>query len=178
MEHAKPTLVVSRCLGFDACRYDGEALSAPFLAELAPTVDLVPVCPEMEIGLGVPRPPIRIVMENGGRRLVQPSTGLDLTARMTKFRERFLAGTGAVDGFVLKARSPSCGVSDTKVFSGSDHDAPVFHLGPGMFAEAVKARFPGIPVEDEERLVIPAVREEFLARIFASAARRGAKESA
>jgi len=169
MDHAKPTLVVSRCLGFDACRYDGEMIANGFLRRLEPHVNLELICPEVEIGLAIPRDPIRIVATSGGDRLVQPSTGLDLTDRMVEFREKYLGGLSHVDGIVLKARSPSCGVTDAKVHRGSDRRSPSIRQGPGMFASAVLEKFPRTAIEDEGRLADSRVREHFLTRIFTMA---------
>jgi len=165
-KHTKPTLVVSRCLGFDASRYDGTVVPDPFLPLLAPHVNLFLVCPEVEIGLGIPRDPIRVVAKAGGDRLLQPATGVDLTDRMVGFREKYLSGLGAVDGFVLKARSPSCGVTNAKVHGGIGNGSPVLRRGPGLFAAAVLERFPGVAIEDEGRLANLRIREHFLTRIF------------
>jgi uncharacterized protein YbgA (DUF1722 family)/uncharacterized protein YbbK (DUF523 family) len=160
---ARPVLCMSLCLGDAPVRYDGAAIADAFAKRLAGHVDLRPVCPEVEIGLGVPRAPIRI--EEG--RLVQPSTGLDVTERMRRFAAGFLDGLGEVDGFLLKAKSPSCGVKDVKRAPGGK--------GAGLFAEAVLARHPGIPVEDEKRLTNRRIREHFLTRLFAAAELRGAR---
>jgi uncharacterized protein YbgA (DUF1722 family)/uncharacterized protein YbbK (DUF523 family) len=169
MKHAKPTIVVSRCLGFDACRYNGQMIPNRFLRQLEPFAKLELVCPEVEIDLGIPRDPIRIVAGENGERLVQPSTGLDLTDRMVGFREKYLSGLGTVDGFVLKARSPSCGVSDAKVQGGMDNKAQTLRRGPGMFASAVITKFPGAAIEDEGRLTNFRIREHFLTRLFTTA---------
>ena len=86
----KPNVVVSRCLGFEACRYNGEALQDKFLKQLEGHVNFLPVCPEMEIGLGTPREPVRIVRGDGNLRLLQPATGLDCTDKMRSFSAKFL----------------------------------------------------------------------------------------
>lgn len=153
----RPVLCMSLCLGDAPVRYDGAAIRDPFARRLAAFVDLRPVCPELEIGLGVPRDPIRI--ERG--RLVQPSTGRDLTERMRRFSTGFLAGLGEVDGFLLKSRSPSCAVDDAKLLPAG--------RGPGLFARAVLERYPHAPVEDERSLANLRVRERFLVRLFATA---------
>jgi uncharacterized protein YbbK (DUF523 family) len=140
-----PVVVVSSCLGFSACRYDGDVVDDGFVASLGRHVRLVKVCPEVEIGLGVPRGKIRLVGARPGpdRRLVQPSTGRDLTAVMGAFAEDYLAlvGSGSVDGFVLKSRSPSCGIRDCKIFGDWHSEFPVGR-GAGMFARAVIAAMP------------------------------------
>lgn len=105
-EFPKPVLVVSRCLGFDACRWDGGKIPFPFLDRLKPYVEFRPVCPEMEIGLGAPRDPIRIHLEGGRKILQQPRTGRRLTRVMNAFSGRFLAGLEQADGFILKRGLP------------------------------------------------------------------------
>jgi len=165
---AQPRVVVSQCLGFAACRYDGTMAPDEFVEGLKGRVTFRPVCPEMEIGLGCPRDPIRIVLVQGKRRLVQPLTGKDLSARMRRFAQTFLGSLGGVDGFILKARSPSCGIRDAKVFGGPDDKTPLA-FGRGLFGEAVLARFPDLPVEDEVGVSDRATGVEFLARLFARA---------
>jgi uncharacterized protein YbgA (DUF1722 family)/uncharacterized protein YbbK (DUF523 family) len=139
-----------------------------FLSALRDHARISVVCPEVEIGLGVPRDPIQIVQDGEVRRLIQPSTGLDLTAKMLDFREDYLAGLGEVDGFVLKSRSPSCGITDAKVHAPKKN-APTLGRGPGLFAAAVLDRFPSAAVEDEGRLTNYRIREHFLTRLFAGA---------
>jgi len=166
---ATPVVVVSRCLGFDACRHDGAILPDKFLAKMADHVEFVDVCPEVAIGLGTPRDPIRIVEQEGRRRLVQPSTGADLTERMNEFSASFLSGLREPDGFVLKNRSPSCAISDTKIYASAETKQAPLGRGPGLFAGAVLERFGDVPVIDEGRLSNFTIREHFLTAIFVSA---------
>lgn len=158
----RPTVVASRCLELEACRHDGQVIRDEFVRRLTPHVRFLPVCPELSIGLGVPRPPIHLVASAKGPRLVQPSTGRDLTEEMRVFAGRFLGGLPEVDGFLLKGRSPSCGVRDVRVHSGGGK-------GPGAFAARVLEGFPGAAVEEEGRLLNLRIRDHFLTRIFASA---------
>jgi uncharacterized protein YbbK (DUF523 family) len=90
---------------------------------------------------------------------------------MQQFAEAFLGGVGQVDGFILKSRSPSCGIKDVKVFAGAEHETPQ-QLGRGFFGGAVLDRYPDLPVEDEGRLSDFRLREHFLARLL-TLARRG-----
>lgn len=168
-EPARPVLVVSRCLGFEACRYNGQVIPDRFVDVLARHAEVITVCPEVAIGLGTPRAPIRVEEDGSGRRLVQPSTGLDLTDRMTAFAAEFLDDLPEVDGFVLKARSPSCGITDSKIHSPK---GMTLGRGPGLFAEAVLSRWPRAAVEDEGRLTNLRIREHFLTRVFTTAAFR------
>jgi uncharacterized protein YbgA (DUF1722 family)/uncharacterized protein YbbK (DUF523 family) len=165
-----PIVVLSQCLEKEACRYNAQVIKDDFVRELEPLVRYLPTCPEVEIGLGVPRDPIRIVKIGESPRLVQPSTGRDLTEDMRAFGERFLDGVGAVDGFILKNRSPSCGIKDVKVHS--EKKGPPLGTGPGMFAAAVLERFPGCAIEDEGRLRNPHIRDHFLTTLFTLAAFR------
>ena len=171
---ARPAVVVSKCLGFAACRYNGLAISSGVVKALVPHVDFVPVCPEVEIGLGVPREPIRVVRSREGLRLLQPSTGADVTKKMTRFAASFLDSLAIADGFILKSRSPSCGFRDVKVFRGVEKEAAVVK-GSGFFGGAVVERFPGRPVEDEGRLMNFRIREHFLTSLWALARFRAAR---
>jgi uncharacterized protein YbgA (DUF1722 family)/uncharacterized protein YbbK (DUF523 family) len=171
-DFARPRIVSSKCLEFAPCRYNEIMISSPVVRSLKPHVDFTPVCPEVEIGLGVPRDPIRIVKAPAGPRLVQPKTGRDLTGEMSAFVEGFLGALGRVDGFILKSRSPSCGIKDTKVYAGPEKTTPASRAG-GFFGGRVVERFPGLAVEDEGRLTNLRVREHFLTKVFALAALRG-----
>ena len=114
----RPKVVVSKCIEFAACRYNGLMISSDVVKALMPYVDFVPVCAEVEIGLGLPRDPIRVASGANGLRLLQPSTGADVTNEMVSFATSYLGSLPAVDGFVLKSRSPSCGIKDVKIFRG------------------------------------------------------------
>jgi uncharacterized protein YbgA (DUF1722 family)/uncharacterized protein YbbK (DUF523 family) len=173
----KPVVVVSRCLGFEACRYNGDRLDDPFVSKLAAFVSYRPVCPEADIGMGTPRPPVRLVARGGERRLLQPDTKADFSESMRRFSETYLDGLGEVDGFILKNRSPSCAVRDAKVYSSERHDAPSLGREPGLFARAVLEKFPGAAVEDEGRLQNFRIREHFLTKLFALARWRSARKS-
>lgn len=126
------------------------------------------MCPEVEIGLGTPRDPIRLVIDHEHERLVQPSTGTDLTETMRLFSQEYLASLPAVDGFILKNRSPSCGVRDSKVYSLPDRGR-VEGKGPGLFARAILERFPHAAIEDVGRLANTRIRDHFLTKLFVRA---------
>lgn len=139
-------------------------------------VDFIPICPEVEIGLGAPRPPVRLVRVGGEVRLLQPATGRDVTEEMRAFAASFLDSLPPVDGFILKNRSPSCGIKDAKVYAAPEK-APAIGAGPGMFGEAVLSRFSDLPIEDEGRLTNRAIREHFFTAIFALARLREVVDS-
>jgi uncharacterized protein YbgA (DUF1722 family)/uncharacterized protein YbbK (DUF523 family) len=161
----KPRIVVSRCLGFDICRYDGEMITDYFVEALKPFAEFLPVCPEMECGLGVPRNPIRVVQPSGKRVLFQPATDRDVTPMMNAFISGYLNNLESVDGFILKNRSPSCGLHDVKIYSSKKLNS-VSCRDAGFFGHAVIERFPGIPAEDVDRLMNLRIREHFLTAVF------------
>ncbi len=161
----KPIIVTSKCFEFDACRYNGQMIPNNFVQALEPFVQFLPVCPEVEIGLGVPRDPIRIISKKGARKLVQPSSDRDITGLMNTFSDKYLGALGEVDGFILKNRSPSCAIKDTKLYPDAENQVAT-GKGPGLFAQKVLEKFPGAAIEDEGRLRNPAIREHYLTRIF------------
>jgi len=170
----KPRVVISRCLGFEACRYNGEIIREDFVGRIEPYVEYVSVCPELEIGLGVPRDPVRIVAEGKTLRLVQPNRGADLTEKMSRFCRTFLDGVGEVDGFLLKTRSPSCGIGDVRVYPAAEKVAAIGKTA-GFFGGAVLERFSDLAIEDEGRLKNRRIREHFLTKLFALARWRQVK---
>ena len=172
----KPNVVISKCITFEPVRYNAQKISSAFVEKLKPFVNFVPVCPEVEIGLGVPRNPIRIILTNGERRLVQPATGLDFTEKMEQFANSFLNSLSEVDGFILKRGSPSSGFKNVKVYPRTEKSSPV-DKGPGFFGEAVLRKFPNLTIEDEMRLLNYRIREHFLTKLFTLASFRDVKKS-
>jgi len=176
--YPRPRLVLSKCLELAACRYNGVSIRAPLVRRMEEFVELVPVCPEVEVGLGTPRDPVRLVRnerERGGAGgeektpylMVQPSTGRDLTGAMTSFTATFLDGVEPVDGFLLKSRSPSCGIKDTKIYTNPEEgQAMPVEKGSGLFAAAVLERFGDRAIEDEGRLTNFRIRHHFLTKLF------------
>lgn len=169
----KPIVVISKCLEFAPCRYNGQIIPFGLMHTLKPHVRFLPVCPEVEIGLGTPRDPVRISMKDGRRILHQPSTGRLLTQKMNAFANDFLSDLETVDGFILKGRSPSCGVRDTKIFAEENASST---KGAGLFAEKVMKKFPGLAIEDEKRLMNLTCREHFLTKLFTLADFRKTRE--
>ena len=164
-EFARPKVVVSRCLEFEACRWNGAMISSDVVRLLKPHVDFHPVCPEAEIGLGIPRNSIRIISEKGELRLMQHKTERDVTEAMKGFASGFLSSLDDVDGFILKYRSPSCGLKDVNQYPGLEKARSV-GKGSGFFAGAVLKRFSQFPIEDEGRLNNYRIREHFLTSLF------------
>ena len=162
---SKPKIVVSRCLGFAVCRWNGATIENRLLEHLGKYVEFLTVCPECEIGLGVPRQPICMVQKGTGLALVQPATEADLTDKMVSFSCDFLDSLTLVDGFLLKRNSPSCGLSNVPIYADPDDEQPL-DKGPGFFARAVLERFPDTPAEDEDCLEDLIRREKWLTAVF------------
>jgi uncharacterized protein YbgA (DUF1722 family)/uncharacterized protein YbbK (DUF523 family) len=140
-------------------------ITSHFVEGLKPFVDFITVCPEVEIGLGTPRKPIRIVSRCNDLRLIQSKTGLDVTEKMQQFISSFLDSLPEVDGFILKSRSPTSALKDAKVYPSEGKSAPSSR-GPGFMGREVLKRFSKLPIEDEGRLRNPRIKEHFLVRIY------------
>ncbi len=154
-----PRVGVSSCLLGEEVRFNGGHKRYRFLTDsLDPYVDWVPYCPEMEIGLGTPREAIRLTT---GGRLVNRGGTADHTAAMAA-----LPLPADLDGYVFKAKSPSCGI---RAIPRYRDDGRAAGAGPGLYAARVLSAFPLLAVEDEGRLNDPGLREEFVERIFATA---------
>ncbi len=175
-EFPKPNVVVSKCITFEPVRYNAQIIASEFVEKLKPYVNFIPVCPEVEIGLGVPRHPIRIVLVKGERRLMQPATGLDFAEKMERFADSFLNALDEVDGFILKRGSPSSGFKNVKIYPRIEKSSPI-GKGPGFFGKAVLQKYPNIAIEDELHLLNLRIREHFLTKLFTIASFRSVKKS-
>ncbi len=173
----RPRVVFSACLVGENVRYDGKPVKDSFAEALRDHVEVIGVCPETGIGLGVPRDRIVLFKEGDEPELAQPSTGLVLTERMRRFSAGFLRSLSGIDGFLLKSKSPSCGLSRVRIYR--DPRARRFRgLGRGIFALEVLRRFPHLPAEDEGRLSDRERRLRFLLLIFALALLRDSPDTA
>jgi len=158
---------VSSCLLGREVRWNGTHKRHPYLASvLGRHVEWVPVCPEEELGLGVPREPIQLEGDPRSPRLISRTTRADLTARMRAFARRRVRSLEALDlcGYVLKADSPSCGMERVRVHGRSPGRGT---QGVGAFARVLMERLPLLPVEEEGRLDDAPLRENFIERVFA-----------
>jgi uncharacterized protein YbgA (DUF1722 family)/uncharacterized protein YbbK (DUF523 family) len=167
MPARKLRLGISSCLLGRKVRYDGQHRRDPLLVDvLGPFVEWVPVCPELELGLGVPREPIRLVGDPAAPRLLAERSGADHTAAMRRFAARRVAELEqlALDGYVTKKDSPSCGME--RVCVHRERKGPPRRDGVGMFVRALMQRMPLLPVEEEGRLQDPVLRESFIERVF------------
>jgi uncharacterized protein YbbK (DUF523 family) len=159
---------ISSCLLGDEVRFDGGHKRDPLLTDrLGPFVEWVRVCPEVEVGMGVPREPLRLVNVGGDTRMITTHTGVDHTDSMRAFAVRRIKELEALGlrGYVLKKDSPSCGMARVKVFDPAS-DEPVRN-GVGIFAAVLQEQLPALPIEEEGRLHDPLVLEKFIERVFA-----------
>lgn len=162
-----PRVGVSRCLLGEAVRFDGgHKLDRFLVGTLGPQVRYVPVCPEVECGLTVPREAMRLVGDPASPRLMTVKTGQDLTERMEAWATAKVAELEQAElcGFVFKFGSPSSGMSRVKVYP--DHGGPPALKGRGIFAARLMDAMPLLPVEDEGRLNDASLRENFIERVF------------
>ena len=158
---------ISSCLLGQKVRFDGGHKRDAFLVEtFGRFVEWVEVCPEVEVGLGTPREAIRLVRDGAEVRLVGVKSATDHTDRMRRWaavRVEALARE-ALDGYILKKDSPSCGMERVRVYTPGGMPS---RDGRGLFAEALMARLPLLPVEEEGRLSDPRLRDHFVERVFA-----------
>ena len=157
---------VSSCLLGAKVRFDGGHKKDDFLVNtFGAWVQWVPVCPEVEVGMGTPRESVRLVREGAGVGMVAPRSGKDWTETMKAYSAQWVEKLAAAElfGYVLKKDSPSCGMERVKVYG----DGMPTKSGRGLFAEALLARFPNLPVEEEGRLCDPHLRDNFVERVFA-----------
>jgi uncharacterized protein YbgA (DUF1722 family)/uncharacterized protein YbbK (DUF523 family) len=158
---------ISSCLLGQKVRFDGGHKRDAFLVDTFGTfVEWVPVCPEVELGLGTPREALRLVRKGDEIRMVNTRSGRDISTEMRQWaqaRVDALAGE-QLCGYVLKKDSPSCGMERVKIYAEA---GMAEKNGRGFFAEALMARFPRLPVEEEGRLSDPRLRDNFVERVFA-----------
>jgi uncharacterized protein YbgA (DUF1722 family)/uncharacterized protein YbbK (DUF523 family) len=160
---------ISACLLGEPVRYDGGHKKDGYITgTLARHFDWVPVCPEMELGLGTPRETLRLVGDPAAPRMIATQSGTDLTAAMGEYARRRVGelGTLGLSGYILKRASPSCGMERVKVYPVAPGRAPAA-AGRGLFAHALLEAYPSLPVEEEGRLTDPRLREGFITRVFA-----------
>ena len=158
---------ISSCLLGEEVRWDGGHKRNGFIADLLSRfVEFVPVCPELEVGMGVPREAVRLVGADAAPRMVGVRSRKDWTATMRRYsrsRVRQLQGLD-LSGYLLKKDSPSCGMERVRVHSGK---GPPSRKGMGLFARELMLQVPLLPVEEEGRLQDPVLRENFIERVFA-----------
>jgi uncharacterized protein YbbK (DUF523 family) len=166
-ESATIRVGISSCLLGESARFDGRHKRDAYITgTLSRWFEFVPLCPEVAIGLGIPREPIQMVARAGEQpRAVGVHTPtLDATEALLAFARMVAPGLSDICGYIFKSGSPSCGMQGVVIHSPTG--APVAR-GSGIFAQALMERYPLLPVEEESRLGDPLLRERFIERVFA-----------
>ncbi|WP_339547520.1 YbgA family protein [Pseudomonas sp. RA_35y_Pfl2_P32] len=166
----KPKIAISACLMGDEVRYNGGHKESRLCSRtLSAYFEFVPVCPEVAIGLGIPREPIRLVGDPQHPSAIgSVNPQLDVTQPLADYGQRMAAELTDLCGYIFMHKSPSCGLERVKVYHANG--IPQDGGGRGIYAEAFCARHPDLPVEEDGRLNDPVLRENFLTRVFAYAA--------
>jgi uncharacterized protein YbgA (DUF1722 family)/uncharacterized protein YbbK (DUF523 family) len=162
---SKIQIGISSCLLGQEVRHDGgHKRNAYILNTLSSYFEFRPLCPEMAIGMSVPRPPVRLVKHNGEIRLVgSRDPSLDVTEDMNRFASRTVGNLDDISAYILKKDSPSCGMTRVRIYNDKGHPEK---NGSGLFASRLMEAHPCLPVEEEGRLMDPVLRENFLERVF------------
>ena len=165
MKYNKPKILISKCLEFEACRYDGQIITNKYVKLLKNYIDFITICPEVEIGLGIPRDPIHLINNNDNLSLYQPTTKRDLGNKMQSFSEKFINSLDYIDGIILKSKSPSCAINTAKHYR-TNTAKQTMGRGAGLFANNIIKKFQDTPKEEETRLNDNFLREHFYTSIF------------
>ncbi len=162
----KPIIGVSSCLMGEEVRYDGGHKRCRFITDdLAPYVRFTVSCPEAAIGLGIPRPPIRLAGDFEAPEVVGvKDASINVTRQLVAYSQERAKTVGSISGYIFKKDSPSCGMRSVKVYP--PNGAQPQRKGQGVFARAIMNEKPYLPVEDEGRLNDSVIRENFINRVF------------
>lgn len=174
----RPKVVISKCIGFERCRFDGSMINSHEVDQFRPYIDFMPLCPEMGMGLTTPRESLRLIKAGDEQRLVFTKNGVDMTEAMMRFIKETYSNIKAFqpDGFLLKSRSPSCGIKEVKVYNSIGKVPCVSSKAKGMFSGFMMESFPEVVFEDEGRISNFSIREKFYTMIFTKADFRMIKE--
>lgn len=166
MSQRKIIIGTSSCLLGEKVRFDSGHKRDRYLTDtLSEYFDFQSYCPEMAIGLGVPRPTIHLIDRDGAVRLVNTrDESLDYTGQMSETAAAYVEGLDKLSGYILKSKSPSCGMERVSVYAKNGYATK---QGVGLFAGQLMKRWPNLPVEEEGRLNDAAIRENFIERVFA-----------
>lgn len=169
MKNRKPLVGISRCLLGDAVRYDGKSKANTIvLEELNNYFEFLPVCPEVEAGLGIPRPPVQLTGSPGDQRVTgRDDPALDVTELMQRYSEAKLSELSSLRGFIFKSRSPSCGLGSTPVFIDGQC---ISETGRGIFAGNLCAHYPQLAVIEETELQNKKMLDDFIRAVYSQSA--------
>lgn len=178
-EFKKPNIILSKCLEYCRCRYNGDKIPDKFVRKLEKHVNYIKICPEVEMGLGVPRNSVRLIKDQDQYKLVDSMTGKDHTDKMNNYLEKIISELKEeeIEGFIAKTRSPSCGSNDAKVYPKAGKVPALGEKKAGYFTTELKKSFSSLVIENEGRLKNFKLRENFLIKIFMLADLRSVIES-
>ncbi|OJV63795.1 MAG: hypothetical protein BGO41_00380 [Clostridiales bacterium 38-18] len=167
----RPNIVISKCIEHGHCRYDGSQINDSNVKQLMAFVNFIPLCPEMAIGLPSPRQSLRMVEKDQVEKLVFSLSGEEVTHQMKAYALDQVQRINQmdVDGFLLKSKSPSCGIKDVKVYQSHGKVPKLPKKTKGIFGSIILEQFESLAVEDEGRLLNYNIREQFYTRIFTHA---------
>ncbi|WP_019528800.1 DUF523 domain-containing protein [Dasania marina] len=165
MDHSKPIIGIISCLMGEAVRYDGSDKKQPqLLADISGHFQLQAYCPEMAIGLGVPREPIHLVERDGHIRCVGTATAsLDVTEALQQLAQQHAQQHQQLSGYIFKRGSPSCGSRNVKLLKNRQ----LQRNAVGLYAQQLMANFPELPVADEDQLQLPQQHAQFIQAVYA-----------
>ncbi|WP_241973840.1 YbgA family protein [Aliidiomarina iranensis] len=156
---------VSACLLGHKVRYDGGHKGYSFCQnELSRYAEYLPLCPEVGIGLSVPRPTIRLTGDIESPRAIVTDTGDDLTAKLAAFADMHVGKLSQLSGYILCAKSPSCGTEGVRLYKANSEENA--REGIGIFAARLRTLFPALPIAEDRNLDDPVMRENFVLRLF------------
>lgn len=176
MKFKKPKVVISKCINISPVRYNGGIIKDDFVEKLMQFIEVIPVCPEVEAGMSVPRETVILYNKKEEIKMIEPKSKTDFTEKMNNFSYNFLKKLNNIDGFILKSKSPSCGLKDTKIYKENLKEV-INYRGNGLFTLKVLEFFSNFPVETEKRLKNYWIRRDFLTKIFALAELRTLEEN-
>ena len=164
MTRSRPQIAISSCLLGNPVRYDGTDKCNDFICDhLAKQFEIIAICPEVEAGLGVPRPPVRLTGNpKQPLALGVEDASLDVTATLTSFANSWLTQAKTISGLILKSHSPSCGFRDTPVF---DPYGKIQSRGPGLFSQIIIQHYPQLPMDDEAGIAEPGRCAIFITKV-------------
>lgn len=178
-KHAKPNIFISACIEHDACRFDGEMIADEHVKRLKEIANVITACPEMAIGLPSPRESLRLVLEKDTEeiKLISNIQHLDLSEKMTTFSKKYSSNLKSknIDGFIMKAKSPSCGILGVKLYRGTGKAHTVNAKNAGFFGRVILEDYPNMPIENERRLSNYNIRDQFYIKLYTIASFREVK---
>jgi len=157
----RPLIAISQCILGDRVRYDGQVNTyTDLLSFIHSHFQTIAVCPEVEIGLSVPRPPVQLSSDGKQIKITgRDDPSIDITEPMEQFCQQRSLQLNSIQGYIFKSKSPSCGVTDVPLFNPQGE---VISMGAGLFAQTMLQRYPNLPITDEQTLDTQQQRELFL----------------